>query len=203
MIRNTCIARRRSTIRTSRATFSICRRPIGRSLQVIRDLAAALADRFTVPLKDRFDDVGNEILALGIDEQVLRNEVGSFLKSCTPVPASASLATVRWSVVLSSCLDPQFEEAFRLASERRFMSHEVTVVTDLYKAIPPRTVPVFKLLGSTERGDCAISSDSYALKRGAWSHAVRGFTELVRGASRSRTAASGASTLVRWSCKRK
>lgn len=147
---------------------------------VFRNLAEALADQFVVPFRDRFDHVGDEILLAGTPDESLRDGIYQFMSARAPLPTYQNLANVGWTAVLSSCFDPAFDDQFRLASERRLMSHTVNVVTDLFKASPPRTVPVFKLLGSTTRRESVISTDSYSLKRGTWPSAVRAFVDLVR-----------------------
>lgn len=149
---------------------------------VLRELAQALADQFVVPYRDRFDHVGDEILLAGSGEELVRDATYQFFSSRTPLANSQNLTNVGWVGVLSACFDPVFDDQFRLASERRLMSHTVNVVNDLFKASPPRTAPVFKLLGSTTRRDSIISTDSYSLKRGTWSPAVRAFVDLVRDA---------------------
>ncbi len=147
---------------------------------ILRALSQRLADEFVVPVRDRFDQVGDEILAKGSSEESVREQVHHFFASQTPVPIHQNLTNVSWTAVLSCCFDPVFDDGFRLASERRLMSHEVNVVTDFFKAVPPRTVPVFKLLGSTVRRDSVISTDSYSLKRGSWGPAARSLVELTR-----------------------
>lgn len=149
---------------------------------MFRELAQALADQFVVPFRDRFDHVGDEILLAGSSEQALRDATGQFISSRAPLATYQNITNVGWAAVLSACFDPLFDDQFRLASERRLMSHTVNVVTDLFKASPPRTVPVFKLLGSTTRRDSTISTDSYSLKRGTWFPALRTFVDLVRNA---------------------
>lgn len=149
---------------------------------VLRTLSQALADQFVVPVRDRFDQVGDEILSRGVNESALREGVHQFIGSVSPVPTYQNLTNISWAAVLSCCFDSLFDDEFRLASERRFMSHEVNVVTDFFKAVPPRTVPVFKLLGSIVRRDSVISTDSYSLKRGTWAPAARSLVQLVRNA---------------------
>ena len=149
---------------------------------VLRSLSQQLADSFAVPIRDRFDQVGDEVLSRGISEELLRKEVHRFITSRTPVQTYHNLTSVGWTAVLSCCLDTVFDDGFRSASERRLMSHEVNVVTDFSKAVAPRTVPVFKLLGSVVRNDGVISTDTYSLKRATWLPVPRALVELTRGA---------------------
>ena len=149
---------------------------------VLRSLSQQLADSFAVPIRDRFDQVGDEVLSRGISEELLRKEVHRFITSRTPIQTYHNLTSVGWTAVLSCCLDTVFDDDLRSASERRLMSHEVNVVTDFSKAVPPRTVPVFKLLGSVVRNDGVISTDTDSLKRATWLPVPRALVELTRGA---------------------
>ena len=58
---------------------------------VLRALSQRLADEFVVPVRDRFDQVGDEVLARGVPEDSLRDQVQQFIASQTPAPMHQNL----------------------------------------------------------------------------------------------------------------
>jgi hypothetical protein len=58
---------------------------------VLRALSQPLADEFVVPVRDRFDQVGDEVLARGVPEDSLREQVQQFIASQTPAPMHQNL----------------------------------------------------------------------------------------------------------------
>jgi hypothetical protein len=93
----------------------------------------------------------------------------------------AHITKNRWSAVLCAALDGHFEDAFQQEADRHATWQPVTVLGDLTTIPPPRTVPVFKLLGVAARDNFAVSTVSYLDRRAEWRHAVKGFADLVKG----------------------
>ena len=85
----------------------------------------------------------------------------AFFASQTLEASGASIARVKWTAVLSACLDSDFDRRFSQEASGRPLWQPVTVATDLRRAVPPRTVPVFKLLGSLTHDDAACSTADF------------------------------------------
>ena len=131
--------------------------------------------------KDNFLLTADTAIEKGTSESSVKqwvNEVIGIQKKS----AFLSLVTkVRWAAIISATLDLHFEDGFRQETDRHPNWHPVTILSDLTTSPPPRTVPVFKLLGVPTREDFAFSTVSYLDRRATWRHAVKGFADSVKG----------------------
>jgi hypothetical protein len=139
------------------------------------------AERGGVPQGDRYLATGDALSEKGVSETVLREWVREAVSAHKKSSLLAHITKNRWCAVLSAALDGHFEDAFRQEADRHPTWQPVTVLGDLMKTPPPRTVPVFKLLGAAARDNFAVSTVTYLDRRAAWRHAVKGFADLVKG----------------------
>lgn len=145
------------------------------------DMNRGLAERGGIDPEESYLETADALLEKGVSEA----QVQSWVREATGAQTQSSLLShlfkVRWRAVFSASLDSHFEDGFRREKDRRPTWQAITVLTDLHMPPPPRTVPVFKLLGQATRDGFAFSTVSYLARRASWRHAVKGFGDLVKG----------------------
>lgn len=94
---------------------------------------------------------------------------------------SHKAAAIRWSAVLSFCVDSVFDNEFRQQTAARPGAH-VTVVKEFGGILPPRTIPVYRLLGGIDTDDIALTTSAYKIRASSWPHAARAFIDIVKAA---------------------
>jgi hypothetical protein len=145
------------------------------------DLARELAEKNNVPPGGTFLDVSDRLLDSGIPEAKIIECIREIVGHQAASAVLTHLTKARWAAVLSAALDSHFEDGFQQENQRSPSRQLVTVLGDLLTPPPPRTIPVFKLLGLIARDGFAYSSVSYVRRRLTWRHAVKGFADLVHG----------------------
>jgi hypothetical protein len=106
--------------------------------------------------------------------------VRKFIESRPNNPQAEKLAQLKWAAVLSLCLDDFFDRKLSEAVTRRGAGADATIISELNRACPPRSTPVFKLLGSLERPSFACTQISYAKQKALWPGALKDFADRVR-----------------------
>jgi hypothetical protein len=149
---------------------------------VMGELTAHLSELFNTRPQDTYLSVGDAALGAGASEQQLRAAITSFFSGQVPDPHAENIARVRWSGVISACIDDTFEGLFSQERSRHPLWQPVTVVSDLRRAVPPRTVPVYKLLGSLGHDDAACSTADFYRMSASWAHVCRAFVDRMQGA---------------------
>ena len=137
------------------------------------DLSARLAERFHVPNGASFLHTADNVLDSGVPESDLIAIISGFFAPPTHHWPASGVAIPKWEAVLSVAVDMVFENALSEAEARRPVSRHVTVATDFRQPLPPRSLPVLKLLGSVRSADCVHSTASYLRRRAQWPEAVR------------------------------
>ena len=135
---------------------------------------------FAIDLQGTYLDWGSAA-AKGHSQQDIRDAIRGAISSQYPSPLLMSLASVRWSALLSCSLDVNFEIKLQEQADNRAGRRSFTVVSDLLMALPPRDVPAFKMLGSVQRDDFPITIGQYLLQRNKWRRAIPAFADRVRG----------------------
>jgi hypothetical protein len=149
---------------------------------VMAELASHLASEFGVESRDSFLETGDRCLEAGISEDLLRDAIRQFLAAQKAAPGLPQLAKARWSAVLSLTLDSFLDERIQREAERRFPRHPVTVLDDGRQPAPPRSTPIFKLLGRSDRDTFAYTNGHYVTRRASWwRSAVKDYADLVKG----------------------
>src|SRR5581483_8483954 len=148
---------------------------------ILNDLSAHLAEQGKASVKGTFLDAADALLDNGISDSQVIEWVQSFLGKQSASAVISHLAKARWASVLSGSLDSHLEDALQTESSRRPTRQNVTVLNDPLTPPPPRTIPIFKLLGTSARDSFAFSTVTYLQRRSTWRHAVRGFADLVKG----------------------
>jgi len=122
--------------------------------RVYTELSGRLAREYGVTDLRNFLETAEACLEGGTTEEALRDTIRGFLDNHRPMPELELLAKVRWSAILSASLDIHLENRLQLAADRRVVAGRAITILDATSQIavpPPRTVPVYKLLGSSAR----------------------------------------------------
>lgn len=148
---------------------------------ILNDLSAHLVEQGKLSVEGTFLEVADALLDNGISDSQILEWIQSFIGKQKQSAVISHLAKARWASVLSGSLDSHLEDALQIESSRRPTRQYVTVLNDPLTPPPPRTIPVFKLLGTSARDSFAFSTVTYLQRRSTWRHAVRGFADLVKG----------------------
>jgi hypothetical protein len=153
--------------------------------RVYTELSGRLAQEWGVADLGNFLETAEACLEGSTTEEALRETIRVFVDNHRPMPEMEPLARVRWSAVLSASLDIHLENRLQRAADRRVVTGHPITVLDAASQIavpPPRTVPVYKLLGNSAKDAFVYSSVQYRLQRtGWWRTAVRDFADRVKG----------------------
>lgn len=142
---------------------------------------ALTKERFATASAGRYFDVVDAARSKGTSDGDLRSAVRAALGQSLPHKDLPTLATVRWSAVLSASIDHRFESLLVKEADRNPQRPGPIVLDDATIAPPPRSVPIFKLLGSAE-GDRFIlgSVDYLRASRTQWRRAAAEFAQRVK-----------------------
>lgn len=91
-----------------------------------------------------------------------------------------NLSSVRWSAVLSFSVDIAFETEMQAWAEKSPVRPRVATIIDPTMAVPPRSLPVYKMLGVATRDDFVLTTNDYRLRKIAWPQVLRDFSAYVR-----------------------
>ena len=149
------------------------------SSHFFEQLATFLAEKWGGRLGQTYLQVAQQALGQGVSPGDVRTAMMDFLKPMASVANLQRIANVKWSAALSLTLDIAFEEALARACERRLSGFTATQVVELPQALPPKTVPVFKVLGNAEQ-NFVYSEISYTGRRPKWRYAVQEFADRIQ-----------------------
>lgn len=149
---------------------------------IMGELMTHLADKFSIRAVDSYLTMGDEALDKGASEVQIRATVQGFFQQESPNADAMRLSTIRWTGVLSTCLDDRFDEAFVRETARHPLWQPVTVISDLRQSLPPRTVPIYRLLGSLAMDSAAISTADLYKRSASWPQVCRAFADRLQGA---------------------
>lgn len=146
------------------------------------ELAQSLSKAIGKPPSPRILEVGDQAAELRKLDEVRRLLQGD-LKKRAPIGSAELLAAVRWSAVLSLSFDTFLEVKLQERASDRPLEPPVATISDLLQAPPPRSLPVYKLLGTAQREDIALTRLGYTQRRVHWRRVVRAFSDYVRDAA--------------------
>lgn len=148
---------------------------------------ASLASRFSEQPVEPFEQLMDRLL-------IEKPEVADFLrqhyifelrKLRAPLDLN-HLAQSAWSACISLTEDMLFETSLRNHLDSRPQSTAMTVVDALSQFIPPRSIPVYKMLGnmeaSTLEARLAISASEQLQREQAWPQLIRTASDFCRDA---------------------
>lgn len=149
---------------------------------ILEELSASVAKQYQVEQGKTFLETGESAIQAGHSADDLRQHSTKFLAAQSPSALTGQLANVRWSAIFSASIDQAFEDKLRQEYDRSAIRPEVIVLSDLTQSIPPKYLPIFKLLGGAERDNVVCSEVDYHQRRATWRNAVKIFTDLVKDA---------------------
>lgn len=144
-------------------------------------LIRRLSEAFDVAPKDQLLATVDDLLERGVDVSEIRRIIRQAVESLLPIAQVNELAKPNWRAIVTTTLDTTFELALRQRLDRSPASRTVTALSDLTVPLPPRTLPIFCLLGSKDRSDFVVSSNDYRVRRTAWRPALHSFAAHVKG----------------------
>ena len=147
----------------------------------LSDLSKELATQHQVPQGPTYLKTADAALEKGIEATAIRETIRSFVAAQKPSTLLTQLCKAKWAAVLSAALDTYFDERLRQEYSRRVVAPAVTTVADLATVPPPRSLPVFRLLGVAGRENLAYSTTSYIKQRIAWRRCLGTFSDCVKG----------------------
>lgn len=113
-----------------------------------------------------------------------RSAIVEEIDKLPPSPEVPVLAAVNWTAVVSLTPDTHFERALQDRLDRDPLSRTVTVVGRPNSAIPPRTIPAYRLLGlphaTREEEHLACSSADLLFKQAQWSSLLATLPDYLR-----------------------
>jgi hypothetical protein len=148
----------------------------------MRDVSSALAARFGLEKDRSYLETGELALQAGHSPGAVRSTIVEIYKTKEIAAVVGHLTKIRWNGVISTSLDMAFEDRLRQECDRHPVRHEICVLSEPVDSIPPRSVPVFKLLGSLDRDNFVCSQADYFQRRATWRGAIRMFVDMVRDA---------------------
>lgn len=146
----------------------------------IAQIATALQDRFNLTARGASLSMLPETVS-GFPEDAIRATLKEVIAATKASPHLRDIAKIHWSAVLSFTLDLHFEERAQEEAQKKLNRKPITVVADASLPLPPKTVPVFKMLGAHTRQDFSASASSYIQHRSDWRTFVPLFAQMVHG----------------------
>ena len=127
-------------------------------------------------------DIGDAAVQAGCDERQVREAIRQFTSAQKVSAVLAHLGEARLNAALSLCLDQQLETALQEHADKNPGLPKVAAINDLRSLPPPKSLPVYKLLGSAARDDFAFTRLTYIERKSAWRTVIRAFADANRGA---------------------
>jgi hypothetical protein len=140
----------------------------------------ALADAFGVPLGENFLATADVAARQGGGLQPVVVKLRELFAGLQPAPLPARLAHLHLRAVLSYCPTSLLEDALRARNDKSPFRFPLITLDDPAVAIPPRSTPMFKVLGSLQRETFIPTHLDYVRNRPRWRSALRAFMEQVR-----------------------
>lgn len=145
-----------------------------------QELTTQLASKWNGQLNANYLRNGQHALDTGIDSELVKVAIADCISGHKGFAQLSRIACFKWSAALSLTLDTTFEGELTRASERKPSGFTPTQVTEFPQPLPPKTIPVFKLLGNTAQ-NLVFSEIDYAARRPTWRYAVHEFADRVQG----------------------
>jgi hypothetical protein len=144
-----------------------------------KQLANHLAKKWGCGPNGTYLHIAQEAIDKGISADDIKAEICHFVKAQTKFTHLARFAKLKYSAVISFSLDIYFESELLRVSEQRTSGFLPTKVVEFPQVLPPKTIPVFKLLGSIEQ-NFVYSEISYTARRPKWRYAAQEFIDRVQ-----------------------
>lgn len=125
-----------------------------------------------------------ETLLATVDAQVsqadlARDMLKKALAAAPRVTGLDAVERVRWAAVLDGSMTGDVEVHLSRASDLHPLRPNLIAVEPLSAALPPRSVPLYRLLGNIERADVVVTSAEFRRRRTLWRHALSNVKPLL------------------------
>lgn len=157
---------------------------VGPGATVNSGLYSSLAKSFGIQNSHLVSDIkalGTALRGMNAPEEELKEKLRDQYGTEAPSPYLQTLAKPNWKAVISLAIDSYLEDRIQIELDKKPSRRPMTIVTDLSMPIPPRSTPVFKLLGSVSSTDFALYEDEYLSSRVFWRNALTAFCETLAG----------------------
>ena len=109
------------------------------------------------------------LLATGAQSAAIREVLRDYFASQSTPPDLVALTSIRWSCVLSLSPDYLFEPRFDKWLAKNITRGAIATIDDASDIAPPRTVPIYKLLGTIQNDRFPITRNELLLRKARWS----------------------------------
>ena len=140
----------------------------------------AFADGFGVAVGENFLATADAAIRAGASLQAVVVELRRLFGALPPAPLPPRLAHLHLRAVLSYCPTSLLEDALRAHNDKSLFRFPLITLDDPAVAIPPRSTPMFKVLGSLQRETFIPTNLDYVRNRPRWRSALRAFMEQVK-----------------------
>jgi hypothetical protein len=148
----------------------------------INEVSASVAKALNVDPGQTYLDTCDAALAKGHAPETVRAALTTAISERPTAALSARLARVRWGAVLSFTPDVTLEDLIRSETNKNAFWPPGIVIDGSTLPIPPRVVPLLKILGTAGRDSLVVSRYEYSRARPRWRNALRAFLDLVKSA---------------------
>lgn len=124
--------------------------------------------------------VADRLIADNTDRTVIIDSVRASVERLQKHCNIGNLSSIRWSAVLSFSIDNAFETELQAWATKSPVRPNVTTIVDTALPVPPRSLPIFKMLGLAAREDFVITTNDYRLRKSCWPQILRDFPAYVR-----------------------
>lgn len=127
-------------------------------------------------------DTCDAAITQGLSTDKVRASVAAAVGAQPFAPLTSRFARVRWGAVLSLTTDMHLEEAIRAETPKNAFRPPAVVIDSPTIPVPPRHIPILKLLGTAGRETLVISRYDYSRQRPLWRNALLAFLDLIKNA---------------------
>jgi hypothetical protein len=118
------------------------------------------------------------------DSDAIRSTVTESIRAAASTShakqACQRLAGFPWSAVISLGVETAFDDAFKQANTRSPVSRPVMTLDHVGPDVPPRSIPIYHLLGAATAESFVVDSADYRTRQGYWEALLRDFVDKVR-----------------------
>ncbi len=144
------------------------------------DLSAGIASKWGGNGTQNYLQNAQHAVDQGIDPNDIKGFIQAFLKGQKAYQYIKRISALKWSAVISLAIDSIFDQELLRERERKPTASIPTQVLDFPQPLPPKCVPIFKLLGNTEE-HFVYTDLIYTARRPTWRFAVQDFADKVQG----------------------
>jgi hypothetical protein len=136
-----------------------------------QSLSSDLAQKWGIQNDDSYIKIAQKALDESVSEQEVVATISTLTIAKKSSPNFERYSNMKISAVLSLSLDSHLENFILRNCEKRGLYFLPTQISVFPTILPPKTIPVFKLLGSIEQ-QFVYSEIGYTSKRPTWQYSI-------------------------------